>query len=147
MNRNSQQIEFSYYELSLLSFLRESHPDKSGDIAFIKTRSAQAAEAYSDAFDNGFPIPLCVEIANRTLFRGLHFSKHDIIKVVLNSEFTLSAASDNIADMAVRLQSLCEEIFAEYTLDDEFASTPQFDLLYTELTGAIQLKLEEDGSL
>ena len=31
-------IRFSYYELSLLSFLRESHPEKAGDISFIKER-------------------------------------------------------------------------------------------------------------
>lgn len=60
-------IHFSYYELSLLSFLRESHPEK--------------------------------------------------------------------------------EVFAKYPISDEFAYMPEYNSLYTEITGFVQLKLEEDGKL
>ena len=63
-------IRFSYYELSLLSFLRESHPEKADDIPFVKERAAAASEAY-----------------------------------------------------------------------------PEYNSLYTEITGFVQLKLEEDGKL
>ena len=53
-------IHFSYYELSLLSFLRESHPEKADDIPFIKERAAAASEAYTEAFDAGLPITECI---------------------------------------------------------------------------------------
>lgn len=61
-------IHFSYYELSLLSFLRESHPEKADDIPFIKERAAAASEAYTEAFDAGLPITECIGIANKTLY-------------------------------------------------------------------------------
>ena len=103
-------IHFSYYELSLLSFLRESHPEKADDIPFIKERAAAASEAYTEAFDAGLPITECIGIANKTLYAGLHFSRHD-------------------------------------TISDEFAYMPEYNSLYTEITGFVQLKLEEDGKL
>lgn len=36
-------IHFSYYELSLLSFLRESHPELADDIPFVKERAEAAS--------------------------------------------------------------------------------------------------------
>jgi hypothetical protein len=36
----------------------------------------------------------------------------------------------------------CENIFAKYPLSDDFAYEPEYDLLYTELTGAIALLIE-----
>ena len=81
-------IRFSYYELSLLSFLRESHPEKADDIPFVKERAAAASEAYAEAFDTGLPIAECIGIANKTLYAGLHFSHHDTISSVLWNEFS-----------------------------------------------------------
>ena len=76
-------IHFSYYELSLLSFLRESHPEKADDIPFIKERAAAASEAYAEAFDTGASLAERIGIANKTLYAGLHFSRHDTISSVL----------------------------------------------------------------
>jgi hypothetical protein len=42
-NNSSPQGELSYYGLSLLSYLHDSHPDKTGDKAFITKRSDLAA--------------------------------------------------------------------------------------------------------
>lgn len=142
---NPKQIGFSYYELSLLSFLMESHPDRFSDVDFIKNRAAEAAEAYAEAFDNGENIQECTEIANQTLYSGLHFSKHDTITTILWSEYTDLVPPDEAKKIAVKLQPILEYIFAKYTLSDDFAQTPEFQLLYTELTGAIQLKFEGDG--
>lgn len=140
-------IHFSFYELSLLSFLRESHPDKSDDIDFIRTRAAMAAQAYCDAFDNGYSIPRCVDMANQTLYLGLHFSKHDTIVSVLWNEFSAEVPADDAKTVAIRLQPLLEELFAKYPLSDEFGYSPEYPSLYTEITGIIQLKLEDDGCL
>lgn len=140
-------IQFSFYELSLLSFLKESHPDKSDDVDFIRIRAALAAEAYSDAFDNGHSIPECADMANQTLYNGLHFSKHDTIVSVLWNEFSAEVPADDAKTVAIRLQPLLEELFAKYTLSDEFGYCPEYPSLYTEITGILQLKLEDDGCL
>lgn len=142
----NNNIQFSYYELSLLDFLRECHPDKATDFAFVKSRADAAAQAYEQAFEEAEPIPMCIEVANRTLYAGLHFSKHDTIRAVLSSEFS-EIDPEGIREKALSLQPLLEEVFAKYDLSDEFYSSPEFDLLYTEITGVLQLKLEENGSL
>ena len=91
--RNSQQQseqpqELSYYGLLLLSFLKESHPERVNDSDFITTRSESAAEAYSEAVRSGSTHDAAAEIANRVLFSGLHFSRYDVIITVLWNEFS-----------------------------------------------------------
>ena len=46
---------------------------------------------------------------------------------------------------ALKLQPSLEGIFSQYPLSDDFAYSPEYEQLYTELTGAIQILLEEDG--
>ena len=62
MNQNKSNVpvsvaeepdELSYYRLTLLSFLRESHPDLADDGSFVTIRSDQAAEAFSAAIRSG----------------------------------------------------------------------------------------------
>ena len=144
-------IRFSYYELSLLSFLLESHPEKADDIPFVKERAVAAseayAEAYAEAFDAGLPIAECIGIANKTLYAGLHFSPHDTISAVLWNEFSAEVPLEAVRETAIRLRPLLESIFAKYPISDEFAYMPEYNSLYTEITGFVQLKLEEDGKL
>ena len=140
-------IHFSYYELSLLSFLRESHPEKAGDIPFVKERAAAVSQAYAEAFDNGFSVAECIGIANKTLYAGLHFSHHDTISSVLWNEFSAEVPLEAVRETAIRLRPLLESIFAKYPISDEFAYMPEYNSLYTEITGFVQLKLEEDGKL
>lgn len=140
-------IQFSYYELSLLSFLKESHPDKANDTDFIQARAARASAAHADAFDAGHSLPECADIATQVLYEGLHFSKHDTIVSVLWNEFSSDVPPEKAKDIAIHLQPLMEEIFTKYPLSDTFGYSAWYISLYTELTGAIQLKLEEDGCL
>ncbi|WP_028898402.1 DUF1896 family protein [Prevotella sp. HUN102] len=140
-------IHFSYYELSLLSFLRESHPELADDIPFVKERAETASQAYAEAFDNGISIAECIGIANKTLYAGLHFSRHDTISSVLWNEFSAEVPLEAVRETAIRLRPLLESIFAKYPISDEFAYMPEYNSLYTEITGFVQLKLEEDGKL
>ena len=140
-------IHFSYYELSLLSFLRESHPEKADDITFIKERAAAASEAYAEAFDTGASLAECIGIANKTLYAGLHFSHHDTISSVLWNEFSAEVPLEAVRETAIRLRPILEAIFTKYSISDEFAYMPEYNSLYTEITGFVQLKLEEDGKL
>lgn len=142
-----QNIGYSYYELSLLQFLRESHPERASDTLFIKTRAALAAEAYAEAFNEGTSVPECAEVANRTLYAGLHFSKHDTIVAVLWNEFSAEIPAEKAKAAAIRLQPMLEEVFQKYELSDRFDYAPEYPSLYTEITGTLQLKLEDDGCL
>lgn len=136
-------IHFSYYELSLLSFLRESHPEKADDIPFVKERTTAASEA----FNAGLPIAECIGIANKTLYAGLHFSRHDTISSVLWNEFSAEVPLEAVRETAIRLRPSVEKVFSKYPISDKFAYTPEYNSLYTEITGFVQLKLEEDGKL
>lgn len=140
-------IQFSYYELSLLSFLRESHPVKANDTDFIQARAAMASAAHADAFDAGHSLLECADIATQVLYKGLHFSKHDTLVSVIWNEFSSDVPPEKAKEIAIHLQPLMEEIFTKYPLADAFGYTVEYASLYTELTGAIQLKLEEDGCL
>lgn len=140
-------IHFSYYELSLLSFLRESHPELADDIPFVKERAEAASQAYTEAFDNGFSVAECIGIANKTLYAGLHFSRHETLTSVLWNEFSADVPLEAVRETAIRLRPSAEEVFSKYPISDDFAYTPEYNALYTELTGFIQLKLEEDGKL
>ena len=45
--------ELSYFRLSLLSYLRDTHPDKATDQEFIAVRGDAAALGYSQAIKEG----------------------------------------------------------------------------------------------
>jgi hypothetical protein len=143
MDMNSQNL--SYFRLSLMDFLRESHPDLATDNQFIAARSEAAAEACEQAARNGSHPVEAAETANEVLFQGLHFSKHDTLVAVLWNEFAGKIPHDNAKAFAIQLMPECEPVFAKYPLADDFAFDALFDLLYTELTGTVAIYLEEHG--
>ena len=63
--------KLSYFRLSLLSYLRDSHPHLANNNAFIAARGDAAAEAYSVAVKNGQTHNQAGEIANEALYAGL----------------------------------------------------------------------------
>lgn len=147
MKRNKNQnniMELSYYRLTLLSYLKECHPHLASDTDFIKSRADEASEAYSNAIKEGLSQAEAEELANLTLFRGLFFSKHDIIVNVLWNEFSDIVPQSEAKDYAIRILSQCEFLFLQYALSDEFAYSSEYEKLYTELTGFIDLWLEEN---
>ncbi len=146
---HSQQspIEFSFYQLSLLSFLRESHPELAEQRTFIKGRAAQAAEAYTTTFMEGGDTQQCQSAASKVLYAGLHFSRHDTIVNILWREFSANVKAEDARECAIRLRPLLDPIFKKYTLSDDFAYTAEYQSLTTELIGAIQIKQEEYGKL
>ena len=143
--QSEQPQELSYYGLLLLSFLKESHPERVNDSDFIATRSESAAEAYSEAVRSGSTHDAAAEIANRVLFSGLHFSRYDVIITVLWNEFSDEVPQGSAKALALQLLPVCEEVFAKYPLSDNFSFEPSFDNLYTEITGTILIWLDENG--
>lgn len=145
-NNQPTPVELSYYRLSLLSYLKESHPDRAGDRAFIAERADRAAELYSEAIRSGLSHIEAEELASVELYRGLHFSPYNILVNILWDEFSAEIPEDRAREVALQVLPLCGSVLAKYTLADDFADTPEYDLLYTELTGTVQILLE-DGTL
>lgn len=145
-NNYTPQGELSYYGLSLLSYLKDSHPDRARDAGFISERADLAAGVYSDAIKSGLSHPQAEELAGAELYRGLHFSPYNLIVNILWDEFSEKIPEDKARALALEVLPRCGNVLAKYVLDDDFAGTPQHDLLYTELVGTIQILLE-DGSL
>ncbi|OJX87364.1 MAG: hypothetical protein BGP01_00670 [Paludibacter sp. 47-17] len=143
----SEPMEMSYFRLNLLSFLRDAHPDKADDFSFIAGRGDMAAEAYSEAIKSGLDHIQAAEIANEALFKGLHFSPCNTIVEILWNEFQGEVPEDKAKELALRLLPECESVFAGYPLSDSFSDEPEYELLYTELTGAIALYLESHNPL
>lgn len=140
----NNDTELSYYRLTLLSYLQESYPELASDTEFIKSRADEAAESYSNAIKEGLSQPQAEELANLTLFRGLLFSKQDMLVNVLWNEFPDIIPQGQAKEYTGKLLPQCEQIFLQYPLCDEFMYSPEYDKLYTELTGCIDLWLEEN---
>jgi len=145
MNQNNKPAELSYYGLYLLSYLREHHPDKVHDAAFVESRADRAAEMFEQARREGYPPEGAQEIAMAALLEGLRFSKYDTIIEVLWNEFAEEVAQSDAPAVALRLLPYMEGIFTQYPLSDDFAYSPEYEQLYTELTGAVSISLEENG--
>jgi Domain of unknown function (DUF1896). len=143
MNTKNNVKELSYYGLSLLSYLKESHPQLSIDSDFIKTRADEAAGSYSQAIKDGLSHPEAEELANTTLMRGLLFSPHDTLIDVLWNEFSSFIPQSEAEEYSLRIYPSARSVFDRYTLTDEFADSLGYYMLYTELTGFISEWLEE----
>jgi len=143
MNKNNNSVELSYYILSLQSFLNESHPERTIDAGFIITRGELATQTYFQVVKDGYTHDQAEELASEVLFKGLNFSKHDTIVNVLWNEFVLEVPQGSARELAKKLLPVCDDVFAKYLLTDDFAYEPDFNLLYTELTGTILIWLEE----
>lgn len=145
-NNLSPGGELSYYRLSLLSYLQGSHPDKTGDRIFIAKRADRATEVYSEAIRSGLTHIEAEEQASAELYRGLHFSAYNTLVNILWDEFPEEIPEDDARKVALQVLPLCGNVLTKYTLTDDFADTPAYDLLYTELVGTIQILLE-DGAV
>ena len=134
----------SYFRLNLLSYLRDSHPDKANDLSFIAGRGDIAAEAYSEAIKSGLDHIQAAEIANETLFKGLYFSPNNVIVEILWNEFFDEISPSEAQTKAKDLLPECQAVFAKYSLNDDYAETTEYQSLYTELVGTILILLENE---
>lgn len=135
--------ELSYYGLSLLSYLKDSHPALAADGEFIAGRVDSTAEAYSRAIRSGHNHIEAEEAAREELFRGLHFSPYNTLVHILWREFEAEIPEEAARQAALRLLPLCRGVLDKYDLRDDFAGTPDYESLYTELTGTVQILLED----
>lgn len=134
--------ELSYFRLSLLSYLRDTHPDKAIDHDFIAVRGDAAALVYSQAIKAGHTHDEAEVISSQVLYEGLHFSTFRTLVTILWEEFSEEIDPVQAEGIAMELLSRLSGTIQKYTLPDDFADTPEYDQFYTELTGEIQILLE-----
>lgn len=145
MRNNNPFTEVSYLKGILFITLEENHPEKTIDPQFIESRSELAEQAYEDAMRAGKTAIEAQETATAVLLQGLHFSKTAVIKDILENEFYKEVKSEQVQEFALKILPELEPVFGHYNIDDAFADTPEFGYLYTELTGAIHIYLEDHG--
>ena len=81
-----------------------------------------------------------------TLLRGLRYSRYAILREVVENEFADEVPEEKREAFIQKLLLLVGNVFSVYDLsDDNFALSSDYDLLYTELTGATVLYLDEYG--
>ena len=139
--------ELSYFRLKLTAYLHDHQPDLVDDTTLVSSRSDAALTAYCDAVAQGLSHPEAESIAGNVLFEGLHFSKYDTLVSVLENEFEAELPSplpEKLAPILLRNKAV-QRVFANYNLTDDFAASPQYEDLYTELTGTIVLIIEQNN--
>ena len=144
--KNEGRTDFSYYGLYLLDYLRKNKFEQASDNAFIRERANRAAETYERARLEGTTSAGAQELAMNTLLEGLHYSKYAILREVVENEFADEVPETEREYFTQKLLPLVKNVFSIYDLsDDNFALSSDYDLLYTELTGAVVLYIEEYG--
>ena len=139
--------ELSYFRLKLENYLSEHFPELLGDKPFITARADEALSTYCDSVAQGFSHPEAESMANEVLHRGLHFSKYDTLVSVLENEFEKELPSplpERLTPMLLKNKAV-QSVFDKYGLSDDFGASPEYEKLYTELTGTIILLIEVNG--
>ena len=142
--KTTNKKELSYFRLKLESYLSEHFPEKVEDKPFITARADEALTTYGDAVEEGFSYPEAESMASEVLYRDLHFSKYDTLVSVLENEFEKELPSplpERLSQILLGNKAI-QNLFDKYNLTDEFVATPEYDTLYTELTGTVVLLIE-----
>ena len=141
-----EKRELSYFQSLLGKYISEHHPELSNDKAFLSSRADEALNVYANAITIGLSDLEAEEAANEVLYNGLHFSKYDTIVEVLWNEFAENIPQSLAERLAAILlgNTAIQKTFAKYKLDDDFDGKPEYDELYTELTGCIQIIIERN---
>ena len=139
--------ELSYFRLKLENYLGEHFPEMLSDNQFITARADEALTTYCDAVAQSFSHLEAESMASEVLYRELHFSKYDTLVSVLENEFEKELPSplpERLSPILLKNKAV-QSVFDKYELTDDFGSTPEYEKLYTELTGTIVLIIEVNG--
>ena len=136
----------SYSGLYLLRYLLEQHSRKAKDLSFIYSREQLAAETFEQARLDGYPVEGAHELAMSELTKGLGLSEWSILIEVLEKEFARELNDSQRLTFGEKLLPLLAPVFEPYDLtDEEFELTSDYTRLYTELTGAVAIYIEQYG--
>ena len=138
--------ELSYFRLKLENYLSEHFPELLGDKPFMTARADEALTTYCDAVAQGFSYPEAEVMSSEVLYQDLHFSKYDTLVSVLENVFEKELPSplpERLAPMLLKNKAV-QSVFDKYDLADDFGASPEYEKLYTELTGTIVLLIEDN---
>ena len=143
-DKNTATGELSYFETTLLLYLKESHPHIAGDKELVRTRTDEAAAGYERAIRDGLSIRQALEQADAVLYQDLRFSRFDTVFEAV-SEWFPEVRPERRTDFCLKVLSPAEAVFGKYSIDDRFESSPACHTLTVELTGFIQSYIEQYG--
>ena len=83
-DKNTVTGELSYFEMTLLLYLKESHPHIAGDKELVQMRADEAAGSYERAIRDGLSVTQALELADTVLYQDLRFSRFDTVFEVVS---------------------------------------------------------------
>ncbi|MCS3193859.1 DUF1896 domain-containing protein [Bacteroides caccae] len=130
-----------------MDYLHTNKFEQADDTAFIRERADRAAETYERGHGLKAIPPMVRRNWRWTMsLRGLHYSRYAILREVVENEFADEVPEEKREAFVLKLLPLVGNVFSVYDLsDDNFALSSDYDLLYTELTGANRPLLDEYG--
>ena len=144
--KRQEKPELSYYGLYLLRYLLEQHSSKAKDLGFIYQREQSAADTFEQARLDGYSVEGAHELAMSELMKGLSLTRWSILMDVLEKEFAAELDDELRMAFAEKLLPLIAPVFEGYDLEnDGFEDSTDYVQLYTELTGAVVLYIEQYG--
>ena len=143
-DKNTATGELSYFETTLLLYLKESHPHIAGDKELVRMRADEVAGSYERAIRDGLSVTQALQLAEAVLYQDLRFSKFDTVFEVV-SEWFPEIRPGRRTDFCLKILLLTEAVFSKYPIDDRFETSPSYRTLTIELTGFIQSYIEEYG--
>ena len=144
--KNEGQTDFSFIGPPRPPSRRPRAVGRADTPAYTRERPHRPADAYEGARCDVYPADGAQELAMDTLLRGLHYSRYAILREVVENEFADEVPEEKREAFVLKLLPLVGNVFSVYDLsDDNFALSSDYDLLYTELTGATVLYLDEYG--
>ena len=143
-DKNTATGELSYFETTLLLYLKESHPHIAGDKELVQMRADEAAGSYERAIRDGLSVTQALELADTVLYQDLRFSRFDTVFEVVSEWFPEIRPGRRTA-FCLKLLSFTEVVFSKYPIDDRFETSPSYRTLTIELTGFIHSYIEEYG--
>lgn len=143
-DKNTTTGELSYFETTLLLYLKESLPHIADAKALVRARADEAAGSNERAIRDGLSVTQALELADAVLYQDLRFSRFDTVFEVV-SEWFPEVRPEKRADFCLKVLSPAETVFSKYPIDDRFESSPSYHTLTVELTGFIQFYIERYG--
>lgn len=143
-DKNTATGELSYFETTLLLYLKESHPHIAGNRELVCSRADEAAGTYERAIRDGLSPAQALQLADAVLYQDLRFSKFDTVFEVV-SEWFPEVRPGRRTEFCLKILTLAETVFSKYPIDDRFEISPSYRTLTIELTGFIQSYIEKYG--
>ena len=138
--------ELSYFRLKLTAYLRDHQPDLVDDATFVSSRS-DAASPPMRCSAQGVSHPEAESMPPMYSLKVCISQSMTPWVSVLENEFEAELPSplpEKLAPILLRNKAV-QRVFANYNLTDDFAASPQYEDLYTELTGTIVLIIEQNN--